>query len=168
MTYSTDKCIKLLGYEYELPDEIILKIQKLVVMNKMSDCGDEFWSKCRVACVPVHLGCSGQQRIFSETANINSNLYIYNVNRGRLYLKYFANNRPRGNASGWWITPLLLRERKGIFGMGHFLQHDGMGLWQTKAEMVEVMKNHGMKFNKSKKKSDLFNIFIKNKCFAIE
>ena len=52
--------------------------------------------------------------------------------------------------------------------MGHFLQHDGMGLWQTKAEMVEVMKNHGMKFNKSKKKSDLFNIFIKNKCFAIE
>jgi len=32
----------------------------------------------------------------------------------------------------------------------------------TKKEMVEVMKNHGLKFNKSKKKSELWNIFIKS------
>jgi len=31
----------------------------------------------------------------------------------------------------------------------------------TKKEIVEVMKGHGMKFNKSKKKSELMSIFIK-------
>ena len=171
MTYSTDKCIKLLGYEYELPDEIILIIQKLVVKNKMKECIDDYNRKihpsCRALPVPGY-------------PSLHINIY-------RLYLK----QTPRPSGLGGCI-PMSWRDRltetiecwlpenNNIYGLKCIVENfslaTGQFVWQyrlslddyTKADMIEVMKNHGMKFNKSKKKADLFNIFIKNKCFNIE
>ena len=58
-----------------------------------------------------------------------------------------------------WIGGLkMTRESiyEGDRDLGYQIEFEG-----TKKEIVEVMKGHGMKFNKSKKKSELVSIFIK-------
>ena len=151
MTYSTDKCIKLLGYEYELPDEIILIIQKLVVKNKMKECVDEHEIKQKYQCRST--GTFGMNQIHT----------------GRLYLRYYIDfTRMSRNTYRWSILPIPQFDANHIFGLYVLCHQLTLGISTDafyKEHIVEVMKNHGIKFNKSKKKSDLFNIFIKNKCF---
>jgi hypothetical protein len=176
MTYSTDKCIKLLGYEYELPDEIILIIQKLVVKNYMKECVDYY------NCMVYKRGVDYRHRwvvpIYMD--EMYSDNRENNINPFRLYLKNTTNFHP-------WMVGLgyeprgRIKYQEEIFGLKCISECRYWGNTEqavrqyrlslddyTKAHMVEVMKNHGIKFNKSKKKSDLFNIFIKNKCFNIE
>jgi hypothetical protein len=162
MTYSIDKCVKLLGYEYDLPDEIILKIQKMITKDNMKSCIEQYKGKVfrhfetlhRAGFLNLAMTEDGHNRSCNYLRFLlkppHNSLQFIDRYRGEATRPYDA----RLNIGGMWvrvnnnyINPHIYK-----FGLDNICKQD----------MVEHMKNNGIKFNKSKKKSELFKIFIKN------
>jgi hypothetical protein len=182
MTYSIDKCVKLLGYEYELPDEIILIIQRMVIHEK-------FRINIRNCMCKIHMGV----RIRSRTAG-GSHQNFHNFNEYRESPDFYEDgNRSHSinpvrrcltdpNYNARFRSQHDFLNLYGIFGpnryihiiespcrnlkfMGQDIRSIG-GIEMNsilKRDMVEYMKNNGMKFNKSKTKSQLAHIYMNHK-----
>ena len=181
MTYSIDKCVKLLGYEYELPDEIILIIQRMVI--------DEKFKKSIRACMcKIHMGVrirhiSGGITPFHKYRE-KPDFYEDGTYRNRYgnpvrrclwkpsWVKF--NNNLHNENPNRYIPRIDNPYYIDVLGMslssGFSFNYDcGMELDNIlKRDMVEHMKINGMKFNKSKTKPQLFHIFMKHKNFIEE
>ena len=92
---------------------------------------------------------------------------------------FHIGNRPLNMLRYWksggahYLTPISYENEVYICGMEHNsygrfnphtdLRNNGISIeYVGKKHMVEVMKNHGLKFNKSKKKVELWKIFVKS------
>lgn len=174
MTYSIDKCVKLVGYEYDLPDEVILMIQRMVIDEK-------FKKSIRDCMCKIHMGV-GLLLDMELTTTIPFDEYrelpeFYEdgrsccVNPVRRCLKT-ADNWYRSACPNRYIRPFeyCYMSRfmgRDLWGNGNI--ECGIDLYDIlKRDMVEYMKNNGMKFNKSKTKSQLAHIYINHKNFIEE
>ena len=177
MTYSIDKCVKLLGYEYELPDEVILMIQRMVIDEK-------FKKSIRNCMCKIHMGVriATQTHVFDrfnfgelgpititpfneyrESPDFYEDVRLsHRINPVRRCLKN-ANGYMDKRSPNRYIQHIDSPYRDFKF-MGQDVCSSHYMLTNIlKRDMVEHMKNNGMKFNKSKTKSQLAHIYMNHK-----
>tara|TARA_R110002051_G_scaffold290469_1_gene353897 strand:- start:111 stop:725 length:615 start_codon:yes stop_codon:yes gene_type:complete len=183
MTYSIDKCVKLLGYEYELPDEVILMIQRMVIDEK-------FKKSIRNCMCKIHMGVRIATRLDEPFVNFRRTVYkLIPFGEYRETPDFYEDGRQWPvrnpvrrclmNANGYHNkrSPDRYIERidssyrnfkfmgQDLCSSDHYGQSD-FGIEMNsilKRDMVEHMKNNGMKFNKSKTKPQLAHIYMNHK-----
>jgi len=174
MTYSIDKCVKLVGYEYDLPDEVILKIQKIITKDNMKYCVNQFNDKYLKFVMKRNRGLERAMRYSGLSSYGIAPLYEYPSEDG--YNRSCNDTRfllePKHN-SLTFINPedrylLNICGMKTMSVRIEWVKSSEVDINMNKIEMVEHMKNNGMKFNKSKTKPELFHIYINHKNFIEE
>ena len=172
MTYSIDKCVKLVGYEYDLPDEVILKIQKIITKDNMKYCVNQFNDKYIKFVMEKNRDIERYHMMVFGTLthhtfkpyeldhdSVNSIRILNSPRRGFQKENLFLIDKFRWKLNFGDMMPCI-----DVLDGGMIVDLDP--IW--KKDMVEHMKNNGMKFNKSKRKDQLFNIYIKHKNFIEE